>query len=803
MAANMYRVGDCVYFETSSAAPYQIRRIEELCKTPTGNVEARVMCFYRRRDISQNLVSLADKHQNVHFKITVGGSEEENGTIVVAAKEELNEKQRHQLRHRELFLSRQCETLPATHIRGKCNITLLNETEFFSSYLNRDDTFFYSLVYDPTQKTLLADRGEIRVGPRFQADPTTLLKKGENDGRNLSDLEDLIWDPSNSLTDKQIENFQIVARSVGTFARSLDCSSTVRQPSLHMSAAAASRDITLFHAMNLLHKNNYAIADAISDLIPSTGPVLCRDEMEEWSTSEANLFEEALDKYGKDFIEIRADYLPWKSHKSLIEYYYMWKTTDRYIQQKRIKAAEAESKLKQVYIPSYNKPNPAQVPDKPDGRPCESCYTSSSNQWYLWGPAVMQCRVCSSCWVYWKKYGGLKIPTNNNNQNSSNSGNNSHHHSQNSNHHHHQNNANANNNNASNNIDKHGHSSNTTASKVFKCTVQGCGKTDFRSKANLLQHLSSVHGMSMTSNSPCPVMKTRAAFCLITTPLTRISRQICKSSLDMRRACRKPFHLINTALVKQECQQRLPELMSKLRMLKSRQRIPMEKVSAKLGIDTKMDKPSLLHHHSSKVLGLNGDTNSGASGAVERGGQSKKRARDNDDEGMPPAKMAPPLVAAPSLAPSSSAAAAQLSSSSSQPATRTGSVVKQSQPKMRGSTINRLNQHQQQQSSNNSTTNANNNTSKQQGRYRQHSTFEALEDIFFHATESVKQVRKQMTTQDFKKGGRKPWRPISLQQSSSSQPLPSSSSSSSSLPSSSQTSGDDGAASNAGIVVLD
>lgn len=44
--------------------------------------------------------------------------------------------------------------------------------------------------------------------------------------------------------------------------------------------------------------------------------------------------------------------LPWKSLKSIVEYYYMWKTTDRYVQQKRIKAAEAESKLKQVYIPN-------------------------------------------------------------------------------------------------------------------------------------------------------------------------------------------------------------------------------------------------------------------------------------------------------------------------------------------------------------------------------------------------------------------------------------------------------------------
>jgi metastasis-associated protein MTA len=44
--------------------------------------------------------------------------------------------------------------------------------------------------------------------------------------------------------------------------------------------------------------------------------------------------------------------LPWKTLKNIIEYYYMWKTTDRYVQQKRVKAVEAESKLKQVYIPN-------------------------------------------------------------------------------------------------------------------------------------------------------------------------------------------------------------------------------------------------------------------------------------------------------------------------------------------------------------------------------------------------------------------------------------------------------------------
>ncbi|XP_045592363.1 metastasis-associated protein MTA3 isoform X13 [Procambarus clarkii] len=463
MASNMYRVGDYVYFETSSTSPYQIRRIEELNKTPNGNVEAKVMCFYRRRDISSSLIMLADKHQkdghgNLDLcrgfkKLLKGqeiqgpclnetviqeatqqgaldedesdseGAELGGSTIVTPSGETLSSNERHQLRHRELFLSRQIETLPATHIRGKCTVTLLNETELLLAYLNKDDTFFYSLVYDPQQKTLLADKGEIRVGSRYQADITSLLKEGEGDGRNLEELESLIWTPGHGLTDRQIDQFLVMSRSVGTFARALDCSSSVKQPSLHMSAAAASRDVTLFHAMDTLHKHSYDISKALCSLIPATGPVLCRDEMEEWSASEANLFEEALEKYGKDFNDIRQDFLPWKTLKNIIEYYYMWKTTDRYVQQKRVKAVEAESKLKQVYIPNYNKPNPAALSNgktpsmvngadiSVSGKACESCHATNSSQWYAWGPSHLQCRLCNSCWQYWKKFGGLKLPS--------------------------------------------------------------------------------------------------------------------------------------------------------------------------------------------------------------------------------------------------------------------------------------------------------------------------------------------------------------------------------------------------------
>uniref|UniRef100_A0AAV2JGE1 Metastasis associated 1 n=1 Tax=Knipowitschia caucasica TaxID=637954 RepID=A0AAV2JGE1_KNICA len=528
MAANMYRVGDYVYFENSSSNPLLIRRIEELNKTANGNVEAKVVCFYRRRDISGTLIALADKHAREM-------EEEMENTEML----ELPEKQKHQLRHRELFLSRQLESLPATHIRGKCCVTLLNETEALKSYLEREDAFFYSLVYDPQQKTLLADKGEIRVGNKYQADVAEALED-EKDERDLSKMEDKVWDPNSLLTEKQIDQFLVVARSVGTFARALDCSSSVRQPSLHMSAAAASRDITLFHAMDSLHAAGYDMTRAIASLVPQGGPVLCRDEMEEWSSSEANLFEEALEKYGKDFTDIQQDFLPWKSLTSIIEYYYMWKTTDRYVQQKRLKAAEAESKLKQVYIPNYNKPNPNQLSNsvKPLvngagaaaaaaatgapaaaaqtpalGRACESCYTSSSFQWYSWGPPNMQCRLCASCWTYWKKYGGLKMPT----------------------------------------------------------RLEGERPGPNRAST-------SPHGLPLRhSGSPKFAVKTRQAFYLQTTAVTRTARRLCQDLIRPRLLARHPYFPVNSASIKAECALRLPEKLKKP-SLKPVERKPLESV---------------------------------------------------------------------------------------------------------------------------------------------------------------------------------------------------------------------------------
>lgn len=507
-----------MYFEDSSSGPYNVRRIEELSKNASGNVEARVAVFYRRRDVSNALLKIADQAERRNEEFVVEKSQSassgNSGPVANGSKddvkaeadtsdekkesdddgkfdwgfgglpagaEKLTADQRYRLRQRELFLSRQIETLPATQIRGKCSVTLLSEIETPECY-DREDTFFYSLVYDSVQMTLLADKGAIRVGEKYQATvPVANFPTDEKQTKVVADIDDnkengdlmidedndsaaaspvavngtsssgstkddgpiseteretIVYHPYHNLSEREIDQFLIVARSVGTFSRALDTSSSTKLPSLHMTAAAASRDVTILHAMALLHQANYDLGQGLKYLVPPPskqhypldvdksvghntvslgGPILIRDQIEEWSASEANLFEEALEKYGKDFSDIRNDFLPWKAMRDIVEYYYMWKTTNRYIDARKKKASEdKDSKLKQVYIPNHNKPCANLIGQMnttgvviPAATPCEGCKKNESTNWYGWGPAQMQLRLCHNCWGSWKRNGGL------------------------------------------------------------------------------------------------------------------------------------------------------------------------------------------------------------------------------------------------------------------------------------------------------------------------------------------------------------------------------------------------------------
>ena len=138
----------------------------------------------------------------------------------------------------------------------------------------------------------------------------------------------------------------------------------------------------------------------------------------------------------KDFLYIQRRYFPKKSLKSVISYYYLWKTTQQYQIQRKVKLQEKQNDLKEVIVhlirasgpPTQGPTNLAglapssgdlpesipvdtQVKAADGGKACESCYTTVSNKWHVWGDPSRGCRVCNHCMIYWRKYGGLKLPT--------------------------------------------------------------------------------------------------------------------------------------------------------------------------------------------------------------------------------------------------------------------------------------------------------------------------------------------------------------------------------------------------------
>lgn len=77
---------------------------------------------------------------------------------------------------------------------------------------------------------------------------------------------------------------------------------------------------------------------------------------------------------------------------------------------------------------------------------------------------------------------------------------------------------------------------------------------EFKLKAQLARHCQVAHGLSLRTAGIRGIgMKTRIAFALKTTPMTKLSRILCKDMLKLRHISRCPFDAVDVMAVKQEC----------------------------------------------------------------------------------------------------------------------------------------------------------------------------------------------------------------------------------------------------------
>jgi hypothetical protein len=192
---------------------------------------------------------------------------------------------------------------------------------------------------------------------------------------------------------------------------------------------------------------------------------------------------------------------------------------------------------------------------------CESCsaHSSSTNQWYAYNPTnlvqmimsgnqnqnilanahaqhlaavhaqaianglathppanghiIYQSRLCTDCWLYWKKFGSFKFARPNR--------------------------------------------------QIHKCSVNGCGR-EFKLKQALVKHCGVAHGYfpkpavsntaGQTNNQRTSMMRNRTSFYLYTTPMTHAARLVCTGAIKLKRLARKPFKAVDLTELNREWQ---------------------------------------------------------------------------------------------------------------------------------------------------------------------------------------------------------------------------------------------------------
>lgn len=243
----------------------------------------------------------------------------------------------------------------------------------------------------------------------------------------------------------------------------------------------------------------------------------------------------------------------------IIEYYYMWKTSDRFVQNKRVKAADAEGRLKQIYIPPYGFDDrlPSNEVFEAPARGCESCFTKQSAHWYAWnGFGELRNnqdgnRLCNECWQYWKKYGDIKRVIKGERKI----------------------------------MLQHGPA--IPYSALQKAEMENSKKPSYMlppnqrtANAQLQQRQNNNMNMNMTHNRS--YFRTRPAIYFIATQMMKQVRRVGENIYKPRRSARRPFQWINSAPIKEFYQNADTATVQRCKRQRSRQNVKATAVADRI-----------------------------------------------------------------------------------------------------------------------------------------------------------------------------------------------------------------------------
>ncbi|TKR61532.1 hypothetical protein L596_028630 [Steinernema carpocapsae] len=371
----MYNIGDRIYADTfPTRRPRRrldIYRIEKFLTTEDGHINVEVTRFYRRCNLSSENLKLADRYCS--FPALEKPGERIQGLPLEADK--LSSADLRTLREKQVFMSTIPVIIAASDIRKKCTVKMLAPWETACNYFGREDF-------------LLLDR-KIRLGPKFQADVPPLEEcqdKEELDDRDeriklnepwtpeVTEREELVCHPHHGLGEAELQQFFTNVVMINNYKQGKPMDD-------------APRDAVYFHGFELLHKADYDTTDAEKHLVAAPEALdednndvvkhqrsLVTDPLNRWRQQEVDLLTQGISMLGKDFLKIRCLLLPWKALDDIVEFYFIIKTLEPYRERRKRKWAKIVDKIRQIYIPARNLPQPSSpkivvLEEEEDGSP--------------------------------------------------------------------------------------------------------------------------------------------------------------------------------------------------------------------------------------------------------------------------------------------------------------------------------------------------------------------------------------------------------------------------------------------------
>ena len=136
--------------------------------TKKDNLNIHIKWFYRTSEVPEQVYQLLMQDRHTEHNNAIGAHTTSPATTT-RSKVDIAAMNDPIYRTRELFISEMTDIFSVSVLGGKCRVLHCLDLLAVKTFQPDEDTFFYTLSYNPETRRLASTQGEIRVGASHQA----------------------------------------------------------------------------------------------------------------------------------------------------------------------------------------------------------------------------------------------------------------------------------------------------------------------------------------------------------------------------------------------------------------------------------------------------------------------------------------------------------------------------------------------------------------------------------------------------------------------------------------------------------